>query len=299
MVRVQNRSSTILVWATDIEALDTRHNHEKVRNCHEIHDPTLDVLGGDEEGDYEDYSGLDPVDDLVTSIEEDGIANEELEPDENGNYVIGDMVLTADQYSADFLGLEEFSGIRGDNYRWPNGVIPYQIDGSISRDSSLVLIKRGRGGCGSSSVGRQGGRQTLSISVGCFNDRTIIHEFIHAFGYYHEQSRPDRDSFVRIVFNNIRRQNQHNFRKQVNGLTFNVPYDGLSIMHYSSRAFSKNRGNTIESKIPTPNQTTIHQPAQTIGRDNGEAQPMENTALGTMGKAPLDRCWGPRIQMSV
>eukprot|EP00095_Tigriopus_kingsejongensis_P007258 maker-scaffold286_size222086-snap-gene-1.22 protein:Tk07258 transcript:maker-scaffold286_size222086-snap-gene-1.22-mRNA-1 annotation:"hypothetical protein DAPPUDRAFT_255495" len=36
MVRVQTRSSTILARSTDIVAPDTRHNHETVRNCHEI-----------------------------------------------------------------------------------------------------------------------------------------------------------------------------------------------------------------------------------------------------------------------
>jgi len=41
-----------------------------------------------------------------------------------------------------------------------------------------------------------------------------------------------------------------NFKKERNGLTFGIPYDGLSIMHYFSTAFSNGRCKTITSKIP-------------------------------------------------
>ena len=117
-----------------------------------------------------------------------------------------------------------------------------------SGDRSYITINSGRG-C-SSVVGKQGRPQTLSLSGGCLSDGTIAHEFIHALGFHHEQNRPDRDQYVKINFQNIYSQNSFNFRKQSSSrvTTFGVPYDGLSIMHYRSTAFSKNRRPTIEAK---------------------------------------------------
>lgn len=54
-----------------------------------------------------------------------------------------------------------------------------------------------------SHIGRQGGRQEVSIGRGCEYKATTIHEMMHAIGFYHEQSRRDRDSFVTVNFHNI------------------------------------------------------------------------------------------------
>ena len=53
-------------------------------------------------------------------------------------------------------------------------------------------------------VGKVGGKQRLSLGNGCVYSGTIIHEFLHAVGFYHEQSRPDRDQYVRINLQNVR-----------------------------------------------------------------------------------------------
>ena len=76
-----------------------------------------------------------------------------------------------------------------------------------------------------------------------------MHEFIHALGLYHEQSRPDRDDYVTILRNNIQPSKFINFIKHKTSLTFNVPYDGKSLMHYRPRMFSLDGLNTIESKV--------------------------------------------------
>ena len=48
------------------------------------------------------------------------------------------------------------------------------------------------------------GKQQLSIGQGCESDGIIIHELMHALGFYHEQSRSDRDDFVVIMWENIK-----------------------------------------------------------------------------------------------
>jgi len=92
--------------------------------------------------------------------------------------------------------------------------------------------------------------QNCPIRTGCHTQRTIQHEFIHALGFYHEQSRPDRDQYVKINWRNIQDENIGQFIRQKTSLTFDVPYDGRSVMHYQSTAFNKARGlNSIESKV--------------------------------------------------
>ena len=63
-------------------------------------------------------------------------------------------------------------------------------------DNDFVTIQAGVG-C-SSAVGKYGGEQFLTLDNHCFSDDTIVHEFIHSFGFWHEQNRPDRDQFVEI-----------------------------------------------------------------------------------------------------
>ncbi|KAK3528126.1 hypothetical protein QTP86_023852, partial [Hemibagrus guttatus] len=100
-----------------------------------------------------------------------------------------------------------------------------------------------------SSVGRRGGRQVLSLERnGCVFPHIVQHEFLHALGFHHEQTRSDRDDHVRILLQNVIQGQEHNFDK-VNTNNLNTPYDYNSVMHYSRFAFSKNRQPTI---LPIP-----------------------------------------------
>ena len=59
-----------------------------------------------------------------------------------------------------------------------------------------------------SPVGRQyasPGAQELSIGIGCNHKGIIMHELLHALGFWHEQSRSDRDDFLEVLWENIQK----------------------------------------------------------------------------------------------
>ncbi|XP_056123669.1 meprin A subunit beta-like [Rhinichthys klamathensis goyatoka] len=101
-----------------------------------------------------------------------------------------------------------------------------------------------------SYVGRSSpGGQTLSIGNNCGKKAVVEHEFLHALGFWHEQSRYDRDDYVTINFENIIKGHVTNFNKYRENVTTS-PYDYYSVMHYDKNAFSNGNGSTIITKLP-------------------------------------------------
>ncbi|XP_075948945.1 high choriolytic enzyme 1-like [Anarhichas minor] len=120
------------------------------------------------------------------------------------------------------------------------------------RNENDYISVENKAGC-FSSLGRTGGRQVLSLNrQGCIYYGIIQHEINHALGFQHEQTRSDRDNYVRINWENINPQMAYNFHKQdTNNL--NSPYDYSSIMHYGKTAFSIQHGKDSITPIPNPN----------------------------------------------
>ena len=62
---------------------------------------------------------------------------------------------------------------------------------------------------------------------------------MHTLGFYHEHSRSDRDQYIKINWKNIEEGRSDQFLTYRWTTGFGEPYDYNSIMHYSSKAFSK------------------------------------------------------------
>lgn len=117
-------------------------------------------------------------------------------------------------------------------------------------EDDYVIFDNEPTGCWS-SVGRIGGEQTINFQTpGCMSKvGSVIHEILHAVGFFHEQSRFDRDNFVKINYKNIPRDKYVNFEKisEDEISSYGVAYDYESVLHYSPYAFSMNGKATIEA----------------------------------------------------
>ena len=75
------------------------------------------------------------------------------------------------------------------------------------------------------------------MSTFYFQKHIISHELGHVIGFIHEQSRPDRDNFVEIKYNNVIPNTQKFLQKFPASIinTYNIPYDYKSLMHYGEK----------------------------------------------------------------
>jgi len=198
-----------------------------------------------------------------------------------------DPIMAAGQFEGDIVNVTSIdinellmssnnarNAIRNKRQLWPNGKVPYVISSQYSKRERGVIasaieeyhaktcikfvprtnqrdyihIVKGSG-C-SSSVGRVGRGQQVSLGRGCVYKGIVQHELMHALGFWHEQSRADRDDNVQILWNNINPSMKFNFMKytlnQIQHLK--APYDTCSVMHYSATAFTMNGSPTIKKR---------------------------------------------------
>ncbi|XP_036071902.1 meprin A subunit beta [Oryzias melastigma] len=121
------------------------------------------------------------------------------------------------------------------------------------RDAEVYYISIEKlDGCYSYVGRRVKNGQVLSIGADCDSIAVVEHEILHALGFFHEQSRYDRDDFVTIVWDNIISGKEHNFDKVGSDVstTHGTPYDYMSVMHYNKDAFNNGNGSTIITKDP-------------------------------------------------
>ncbi|XP_053660034.1 zinc metalloproteinase nas-1-like [Anopheles marshallii] len=163
------------------------------------------------------------------------------------------------------------------NARWPNAVIPYVISGTFtaaqqtiiqqgmaqiaaatcvrfvprSSEALYVTIGNGDSGCWS-YVGRStlnSENQVNLQSPECVDIGTVVHELMHATGFYHEFTRPDRDEYVTIDRTALAQEYQtdiffqDNYAKKASNEVdlYGQPYDYGSVMHYSKYAAAASR----------------------------------------------------------
>ncbi len=95
-----------------------------------------------------------------------------------------------------------------------------------------------------SYVGMQGGDQSILVSDAC-SMGSIIHEIGHALGLFHEHTRPDRDNFAQVDWDQIVSGKGINFDILEANVESFGPYDYGSIMHYGAYFFSATGDPTI------------------------------------------------------
>lgn len=213
--------------------------------------------------------------------------------------------------------------IEGAGFRWPGGVIPYEIAGDLPNQArvtqaidmvedmtpGVTLVPRDgetdyvrfvtATGC-SSPIGRQGDMQRIRLADFCSAGNTA-HEILHALGMYHTHTRCDRDSFVTIDYSIIQDGRAFNFFAAGSNTQDGAcgadqavrdvgAYDFGSIMHYSLTAFSTTGGQTITPIVAVPPGTTIGQRTQISDTDAATIDDLygANNAPPTVVMAPLD-----------
>ncbi len=172
------------------------------------------------------------------------------------------------------LPVDEAKGFGVRTQLWPGQVIPYVLEENmrpdirqkvleaitvINAETNVCLIPRlnerdyvdvfaSTEGVFYAFVGKDVENESQPVAIGPYLN-VILHEFGHSFGLLHEHQRPDRDAFIKIIYENVSSRFIRQFDIVQNNNTLAAgPYDYSSIMHYGPKAFTWNGLPTIEPR---------------------------------------------------
>jgi hypothetical protein len=126
------------------------------------------------------------------------------------------------------------------------GVIQFVARGSETDYVNFNFDPNNHSGVCEAFEGRVGGEQTVGGSGSC-TVATILHEMGHTIGVWHEQTRPDRDTYVSVNYNAVIKASRSNFDQIFDNQQATNLYDYASVMEYPAFSFSRNGIPCIES----------------------------------------------------
>ncbi|GMT06034.1 hypothetical protein PENTCL1PPCAC_28208, partial [Pristionchus entomophagus] len=214
-------------------------------------------------------AAVEPVRPLAAQAER---LEEELNKKNKGDLFEGDIVLTNAQLSYVMANETERAKRQASmtSAIWGTAPIPFSFAAGVSEEMKTIvraatafwnantcvnfqenaagvdkILVVNKGGC-YSNIGKTGKTQELSLqNNGCNTLSTATHELEHALGVNHEQSRADREGFVRVNKDNIVSDALSNFDSYPTSSSMGLPYDFGSNMHYTADSFAK------DYRIPT------------------------------------------------